>query len=342
MSYWQNKVVMITGVCGLIGAPLAKMLRDNGANVIGVDTDYPGCLRHYKLHSDQHVDILEFGGRYDLPPYINEEMPVHRLDITDRDMVRIAVARSNPDVIFHMAAVSHVEKSRSLGAVTIDVNVGGVLNVLEAARVQGARVIVPSSNHVYGHQDAAPTTEDAPLRQMDTYSVSKIMADYLSRAYAHNYQTDVVVVRNTNCYGPFDPHEDHIVPSTVFSLLRGNPPVIRSEGTVKKSFLYVDDVCRSYMIAAKYGQSGKAYNVADNQSYSAKDMVDMIRDIMPEGRSVPHVEVLCEQSDQSDEYLDSSRIRELGWEPHETLRSGLEKAIDGLRQLQTESVPSIP
>ena len=320
MSYWQNKVVMITGVCGLIGAPLAKMLRDDGANVIGVDTDYPGCLRHYHLHDGA--------------------MPVHRVDITARDMVRTAVARANPDVIFHMAAVSHVEKSRSLGAVTIDVNVGGVLNILEAARVQGARVIVPSSNHVYGPQDVTPTTEDSPLRQMDTYSVSKIMADYLSRAYAHNYQTDVVVIRNTNCYGPFDPHEDHIVPSTVFSLLRGTPPVIRSEGTVKKSFLYVDDVCRSYMIAAEHGQSGKAYNVADNQSYSAKDMVDMIRDIMLEGRSIPHVQVLCKQSDQSDEYLDSSLIRELGWEPQETLRSGLEKAIEGLRQLQKEGVLS--
>ena len=110
MSYWQNKVVMITGVCGLIGAPLAKKLRDDGANVIGVDTDYPGCLRHYDLHDGT--------------------MPVHRVDITDRDMVRIAVARANPSVIFHMAAVSHVEKSRSLGAMTIDVNVGGVLNIL--------------------------------------------------------------------------------------------------------------------------------------------------------------------------------------------------------------------
>ncbi len=302
--YWQRKRVLITGIAGLIGAPLAKMLLDQGAHVMGLDLEFPGCLKHYAA---------------------SDRISNYRVDITDRAEMRRAVEATYPDVIFHLAAISHVENSRAKKAVTFDVNVGGVLNVLEAANDR-TRVVVASSNHIYGAQETTPTPEDAPFRQLDTYSASKTMADYLARAYHHNYGKNVVVIRNTNCFGPHDPHTDHIVPSTILSVAKGEAPVIRSQGLVRKGFLYVDDVARAYMLLAEKGEAGEAYNVSSELSYSARDIVATILKVM--GSDMKFI-VQGQPNDQKDEFLDWSKARALGWEPKETLQSAIEKTVKG-------------
>jgi CDP-glucose 4,6-dehydratase len=204
LSFWKGKRVVVTGGSGLIGTPMFAKLADLG---------------------------ISWGCNLDIPEY----------DVLDYNDILGGVSRA--DVCIHLAAISHVEDSRSRRHNTFDVNVRGTYNVLEACLDAGVKsVVVASSNHVYGNQDVFPVPETAPLNQLDTYSASKIAADYIARAYGHNYGLPVAIIRNTNCFGPEDPHSDHLVPGTILSILRGGRPVLRSTGLTKKGYLYVEDV----------------------------------------------------------------------------------------------------
>lgn len=313
MTFWRAKRVLVTGCSGLIGAPMCKMLFEAGADVTGYDLDTEGILGDVGIHW---------------------QFPVIRGDILNAD--QISAAAQHKDIVIHLAAISHVECARAAKAQTFRTNVLGTLNVLEACRPDVQAVVVASSNHVYGQQRLdIRTLESAQLRQVDTYSVSKIMLDYLARAYSHNYGLPTAVMRNTNCYGPFDPHQDHIIPGSILSILAGRPPEIRSSGRIRKGYLYVDDVARAYLKVAEHtaesGQRGLAYNVASKETYSALELVKALYCVMPEAVALPMPVPAGQVNDQADEWLDTTLIESIGWTPQETLESGLLKTADGIR-----------
>lgn len=304
MTFWNGKRVLVTGATGLIGGHLCKRLLSEGSLPLGLDLAFPGTLGWHGISGN---------------------FPVTLGDIMNQACVDQAVKGS--DVIFHLAAQSNVERSRSNGYNCFLVNILGTLNVLEAARRHSVPCIVASSNHIYGHQAFARTPEDAPLNQLDTYSASKACADILTRSYAHNYGVLTAAVRNTNCYGPCDPHKDHLIPGAILAVLSGKAPVIKNPLT-RKSYLYVEDVAEAYLLIAQSIQersmSGLAFNVSDDTSYSATEVVDSIVAIMG-------TKVLIRQepkpTDQADEYLDNSQVRSLGWWPRHSLQMGLEKTV---------------
>ena len=311
-SFWQGRKVFVTGCSGLIGGPMCRMFLNEGAELVGYDLERIGTLPAHGIHGQFpviHGDIL----------YLS-------------DLVK---AMRGHEVVIHLAAVSGVEHARQLGAKAIEINTVGTLKALEAARQTGVQAtIVASSNHVYGRQlSPQPTGEDAPMNQLDTYSVSKICGDVLARAWAHNYGLNVAIIRNTNCYGPGDPHRDHIIPGTILSLLEGKAPVIRSNGVRRKAYLYVDDVAGAYLAVAKFiaqaqGSVPKAFNVS-TESISVLQLVEAIREVMG---SELQPEILNQPDDQSDEFLDSSLIRHFtGWEPQHSLEEGLTKTIAWFR-----------
>ena len=260
-----------------------------------------------------------------------------------------ALAGFAPDVVIHLAAQSGVESARDKPFETLTLNVMGTVNVLEACLQAGVKnILVASSNHVYGKQpdqilsyagfglhglqaldsqeEAFPQEDWNPLRQRDLYSVSKICADVITQAYAHNYGLNAVAVRNTNTYGPGDPHLDHIVPGTIASIMKGEKPVIRSAGTIKKSYLYLDDCADAYIFMSERCEelAGQAVNVTGCEPIDAYNLVQSIEIFMGKGHDV---EVLGEPNDQSDEYLDGSKLRNLGWKPQYSLNEGLEETI---------------
>tara|TARA_Y100000310_G_scaffold297734_1_gene331013 strand:+ start:224 stop:1147 length:924 start_codon:yes stop_codon:yes gene_type:complete len=302
------------------------MLLEQGADLTGHDLDDVGILKAYGLAGAFPMAVAD----------IREGRPLEE-------------ALQGQDVCIHLAAISGVEQSRARPYETYDVNVMGTVHVLEVAKalVPDAVVVVASSNHIYGRQTTYPVLESAPLNQRDTYSVSKIAADYIARSYAHNYGLSTVVVRNTNCFGPHDPHHDHLVPGTILSLLKGESPVIRGTGKTKKSYLYVDDVAEAYMAVAQWcaetRHKGEAFNVAD-EPISVLAMVRAITDIihpavLTKGAGFPmfrgSVEgtiILGEPNDQNDEMLDSGLIKRLvGWEPRTSLREGLSRTVEAFQ-----------
>jgi CDP-glucose 4,6-dehydratase len=320
MSFWKGKKVLVTGATGLIGGWLCKLLLEQGASVEGYDTEPLGTLRWHNLDG---------------------KFTVHDASIlSGTEMVPLAMweVMKGKDAVFHLAANSGVDSCTDNGYSAFRVNILGTMNVLEACRqTQGIKsVLVASSNHIYGEQLVRPTPETAPLNQLDTYSASKTCADYLGRAYAHNYGVPTVIARNTNCYGPCDPHVDHIIPSTILSLLRDERPVIRTDGQNRKSYIHVKDVARAYLMMSKWvaegGEHGKPFN-ASGPAYSVRVLVDHI--IRAYGtRTEPLVKNAAYGLQHED--LDSSELeRCTGWKPVVPLGEGLTETIRWFREWWT-------
>lgn len=310
-DFWEGKRVLVTGATGLIGGPLCKLLLERGALVTGYDLETVGTFPAHGLVG---------------------KVPVIQGSILNRSEMEEALRGEK--VCIHLAAISGVEEARRQGIQAWEVNVRGTWMLLDAcASTPGVEAFVgASSNHIYGEQGVKPTPEDAPFNQLDTYSATKAAMDILIRSYAHNYGLRTVVVRNTNCFGVGDPHTDHIIPGTILSVLRGEPPIIRSDGTRKKAYLYVNDVAEAYIAVAEwimgrgYSRPGTAFNVTGKESISVLDLVKTIIRVM--GSKVGYT-VLGEPNDQSDEALDDTAIQtRVGWRPKVSLEAGIAKTAD--------------
>ncbi len=261
--------------------------------------------------------------------------------VLDRDYLSKCI-KNDDDVVIHLAAQAGVEAARSQRYDSFYLNIVGTLNVLEACLEAGVKnVVVASSNHVYGQSGMRAqwtdgmtfnaqfenTNEDSPLKQLDAYSAGKICADYLTRSYAHNYGLNAVAVRVTNTYGPADPHSDHIIPSTILSLLRGERPVLWTHGLTKKSYLYGEDCADAFIAIAENCEKlkGQAVNVVGSEPISALDLSLMLC-AMVDRKLEPVVE--GKPSDQHSEYLDGSKMKALGWEPKFSLEQGLRETVE--------------
>ena len=314
MTFWSNRRVLVTGCSGLIGGYMVKTLLERNSDVVGFDRTSGGVLAEHGIFGQFPIavgSILEDAGR------LEESM-------------------TEADIVIHLAADSGVESSRLGGKDAFEANVLGTLNVLEAATRKGVgSVVIASSNHVYGEQEQHPTPETAQLNQLDTYSASKICADYIARAYAHNYGTPTAIVRNTNCYGPIDPHYDHIIPATIMSLINGEGPVIKGTGDTVKSYIHVQDTVDAYLAVAAWvmleERIGEVFNVADPDSRrSVSQIVSEISSIMDAHHEA---EILHKQNDQNDEHLSIEKIKaEIGWGPRYTLSGGLLETAEYLKR----------
>ena len=300
-EFWEGKYALITGSKGFMATWLERKLIEAGAST-------------WELDAQEGDDI--------------------------RDYRAMCEAMEGLDVVFHLAAISGVEASRSMGMEAIDINVRGTYTVLEAARQQEKPpiVLVATSNHVYGKQDSLPANEDAPLRQLDTYSASKVCADVLTRAYYHNYGLPTAAVRNTNCFGPHDPHSDHIIPATIDAILRGETPVIKGMGYTKKSYMHVEDTIAAYMRIAELvvEHPGQAWNVADEPVKVVK-LVSLVCSVMGWDGGVL---IKNQPDDQSDEYLDCSKLRDFGWEPKWAFEDAIRDTVEWMKANRHAEVAS--
>lgn len=297
-DFWRGRQVLCTGSEGLIGRPLCRMLYERGAIPIRYDKEVG-------------LDILTF---HDFLRYM-QNYP--------------------PSIVIHLAALSNVGQCRPIPHETFRVLALGTVNVLEACRLHPVDALVTaSSNHVYGQQVASkmPTGEDAQLNHLDAYSVSKICADYMARSYGKVYGLPVSIIRNTNCFGPDDPHDDHIVPSTISALLRGDSIQLRSDGKTRKGYLYVDDVAEAYLDVAQWTTEnrscGEAFNVT-GETLPTLELVERIAQVM--GVKAKIKMGTADPLDY-DEQLDDSKIRVVvGWRPRHSLDDALRLTVEGFK-----------
>lgn len=266
---------------------------------------------------------------------IEERCTVALADLADYDALIRVLNEHDIGEVFHLGAQTVVGIANRSPLGTWEANVRGTWCLLEACRTLGGvqRVVVASSDKAYGSNEELPYREELALKPVYPYDVSKAAADMIARSYASTYGMRVAVTRLANVYGPGDLNWSRIVPDTARALARGERPVIRSDGTPERDYLYVEDAVDAYLaVAASLDRpelSGRAWNAGWGVPVPVLELVRTLIDVSgvpvePDirGDDTPAGEI-------SRQYLDSTAIREeLGWEPRWELERGLRAAWD--------------
>ena len=293
----------------MVGSNLCRRLLDKGARVVGLiaDDDPTSEL----ARSGTLSQIVVMSGR------------LERYDDVER-----AINNTEVDTVIHLGAQPIVGVAARAPRHTFETNIQGTWNVLEACRLIGSRVhrvVVASSDKAYGAQPTLPYVEDMPLAGVQPYEVSKSCTDLIALSYAKTYGLPVAVARCGNIYGPGDLNWNRIVPGTMRSLIRGEQPVIRSDGSLIRDYLHVDDVTDAYLtLAACAGEfAGEAFNFSDESPMSVLEIYAAMCDAA--GMPDEEPSILGEASDEIPaQYLDASKARDLlGWVPTISLADGL-------------------
>jgi CDP-glucose 4,6-dehydratase len=313
-AFWRDRPVFVTGATGLVGAWLTRSLVEAGADVVCFVRDWVPQSELVRSHSIDQVKVV-------------------RGDICDRDALERAISEYEADTVIHLAAQTIVGIANRNPVSTFESNIRGTWNLLEACRrsPRVKSIVVASSDKAYGDQDALPYSEDAPLQGRHPYDVSKSCADLLAQTYAHTYGLPVAVTRCGNFYGGGDLNWNRIVPGTIRSVLRGERPVIRSDGHFVRDYFYVEDGAAAYMLLAERLHrrpelGGQAFNFSIESEVTVLDLVNRILRAMGSGlRPVLLNEVSNEIRRQ---FLSAAHARTtLGWAPLFTLDAGLERTI---------------
>ena len=269
---------------------------------------------------------------------IRGEVEVVEADL--RDAAGVAAAVAGCDAVFHLAAQTIVGVAREAPRETLETNVLGAWNVFEACREAGVgRVVFASSDKAYGASPELPYREDFPLRAANAYDASKAAADVIARSYAQAYGLPLAVTRFANIYGGGDLNFSRLVPETVAAVLDGRPPLIRSDGSPERDFLFVDDAVAAYLaIAAALdgageGARGEAFNAGGERPHPVREVVDLIAELAGSGVAPEYRGSGTPSGEIDRQYVDSTKLRDLtGWAPRVGLRDGFVRTLRWYRE----------
>jgi CDP-glucose 4,6-dehydratase len=318
---WRDRRVFVTGGTGLLGGWLVQALLERGAHVVGLVRD---SVPRSRLVSERVIDRID----------------VVWGDVTDYYCLERALAEYEIERVFHLAAQAIVGIANRWPLSTFETNVRGTWNMLEASRRQPTvrSVVVASSDKAYGDQERLPYEETAPLQGRHPYDVSKSAADLIAQSYWTSFGLRVAITRCGNLFGGGDLNWNRLVPGTIRSVLRGSPPVIRSNGRMIRDYVYVEDAVDAYLAVAEAlvdndVVAGQAVNVSYGEPQSVIELVTRILGRM--GRPDLSPTILDEASNEIvDQYLDATRARKLlGWSPRVALDEGLTRTIAWYRNL---------
>jgi CDP-glucose 4,6-dehydratase len=319
-SFWKDRSVLVTGGTGFLGSCLVSRLLDARANVV--------CLVRDWVPQSELIRTRKI-----------EQVTTIRGDVTDRDVIERALGEYEVEVVFHLAAQAIVGIANRNPLSTFSTNIGGTWNVLESCRraPHVKSIVVASSDKAYGDQERLPYDEAMPLQGRHPYDVSKSCADMIAQTYAASYNLPVAITRCGNFYGGGDLNWNRVVPGTIRSILRGNQPVIRSDGKFVRDYFYIEDGAAAYMLLAERLASypvlrGQAFNFSNESQINVLELVERILHKM---NSSLRPEILNQASNEiSHQYLSAERARTvLNWGPQFTLDSGLDRTIAWYRQL---------
>ncbi len=306
---------LVTGGRGFGGSWLVKGLLDAGAEVTSLDRE---------AATPTGLDLLGIAPDTE---DVNGEL-------RDGGLIRSLLSERSIDTVFHLAAQAIVGDANASPVPTFEANIEGTWVLLEACRDGGiGRVVVASSDKAYGPHERLPYTEESALQPVFPYDVSKAATDLIARSYWHTYGLPVAVTRFANLYGGGDRNFSRLIPETVTAVLDGRPPVIRSDGSPERDFLYVEDAAAAYLAVANAlvsdGIAGEAFNAGWGRPHAVRDVVDLICELGP-GDVKPDYRGTGNPSGEIDrQYLDSAKIRErIGWEPRVELREGLSRTLE--------------
>ncbi|HEC23850.1 MAG TPA: NAD-dependent epimerase/dehydratase family protein [Chloroflexi bacterium] len=313
-AFWRDRPTLVTGCTGILGSWLTEALVELGADVVGLVRDWV-----------PQSELIRSG--------TIERIKTVRGDVTDAETMNRLFSEYEIDTCFHLAAQTIVGIANRMPAPTFETNIKGTWTVLEAARLwpETGRVIVASSDKAYGEHETLPYDESAPLQGRHPYDVSKSCADLIAMSYARTYDLPVAITRCGNMYGGGDLNWNRIVPGTMRSVLRGERPIIRSDGSPRRDYIFVLDIVDGYLRLAEAmidgALTGEAFNFGLDQPLSALEMVQHIIALSPYPDLEPIIEGKAKNEIQ-DQYLSSAKARRvLGWQASHTLEEGLSKTM---------------
>jgi CDP-glucose 4,6-dehydratase len=324
---------LVTGGHGFAASWLVKALLERGDRVRVLDRPDPRVTDV----GTPRPSALELHG-------VLDEVELFEADLRDAEGISQVV--EGVDAVFHLAAQTIVGNAQASPRETFETNVLGTWNVLEACREQGVgRVVFASSDKAYGESDELPYLEDFPLRAAHTYDASKAAADILARSYWHSYEVPVAVTRFANLYGGGDLNFSRLIPEAVSAVLDGRRPVIRSDGTPQRDFLYVEDAARAYLAITEAlddgAARGEAFNAGGGEPHAVADVLRLIAeiagaDLEPDIRGSGNPEGEIDR-----QYVDSGKLREMtGWKPEVDLPEGLRRTIEWYREHPEARAPA--
>lgn len=322
--------MLVTGGYGLLGSWLVGRLLAAGARVVLLKRD------------DVRVSALGLAGH-------EADCDVVRGDLLDPGLLERVVGEYAVRTAFHLAAQTIVGTANRSPVPTFEANVRGTWLLLEACRLAGVEeVVVAASDKAYGVHETLPYREDFALQPRYPYDASKAAADLIARSYFHTYGLPVATTRFANLYGGGDLNVSRLVPEAVTAALAGRRPVIRSDGTPERDFLYVEDAVEAYLAiwaaVADGSGAGEAFNAGGGRPHSVREVVELVcaaagRDVEPDirGTGTPAGEI-------DRQYVDSGKLHALtGWAPRVDLEEGLRRTVAWYREhavaLHAGSVP---
>jgi CDP-glucose 4,6-dehydratase len=326
-DFWRDRPTFVTGATGFLGGWLVRELVARGAAIV--------CL------------VRDWVGRCELlGPAASQRVTLVRGDVRSQALIERVLGEYEIDTVFHLAAQAVVGIASRNPPSTLDTNIRGTWSVLEACRrsPQVRQIVVASSDKAYGAHDTLPYHEHMPLQGRYPYDVSKSCADLIAQSYVATYALPVIISRCANLYGGGDLNWNRLVPGTIRSALRGERPVVRSDGQRLRDYLYVEDAVSAYVLlaetlAAGRVQPGMAFNFGHREPIAVLAFVERILatcgrpDLVPDIRGDATQEI-------PDQYLDPQQAAAiLGWEATYSHEEGLTRTLDWYQNFLADLLP---
>jgi CDP-glucose 4,6-dehydratase len=323
-EFWLDRPVFVTGATGLVGSWLVKRLLEQGADVICLVRDW---VPQSELARTGMIDRVKSV----------------RGDVRDQKLLERILGEFEIDTVIHLAAQTIVTIANRNPVSTFETNIGGTWAMLEACRrsPKVKQIVVASSDKAYGDQEVLPYDEDMPLQGLHPYDVSKSCADLIAQTYGVTYDLPVVISRCGNFYGGGDLNWNRIIPVTIRSVLRGQRPIIRSDGEYIRDYFYVEDGAAAYTLlaeklAAMPELRGTAFNFSNEIQVTVLQVVEKVLKLM--GSSL-EPDVKGEASNEiRHQYLSAKRAHSiLGWEPMFNIDEGLNRTLNWYKSFLSET-----
>ena len=317
-EFFRRSPILVTGATGLLGSHLSLALVEMGASCVSLVRDRPPRSPFFLWELEDRTTVV-------------------RGDVRDGKLLQRILTEYEIEVVFHLAAQTIVGHARENPEETIATNVLGTAALLEAVRVAGRsiRVVLASSDKAYGVHPTLPYTEDMPLIPVHPYDVSKAAAEMVGRSFALTYGMPVATTRCGNLYGAGDLNWNRLIPGTIRSVLRGERPIVRSNGTLVRDYLYVKDAVVGYLnLAFALGDPdlwGEAFNFSNEDP---RDVLSVVSEILAlERRDDLRPEILGGAADEIPaQHLSARKARErLGFAARLSLTEGLRETVDWYR-----------
>jgi CDP-glucose 4,6-dehydratase len=320
VAFWRDRPTLVTGATGLVGSWLVKRLRAAQCAVHCLVRDWVPCS-----------EIVRSGAL--------DQVTVVRGDVRDQALLERVLGEFEIDTVIHLAAQTIVGIANRNPISTFETNIQATWGLLEACRrsPKVKQIILASSDKAYGDQETLPYDEATPLQGRHPYDVSKSCADLIAQAYATTYGSPVAITRCGNFYGGGDLNWNRIIPGTIRSLLRGQRPVIRSDGNFVRDYFYVEDGAAAYMhlaeqLAARPNElRGQAFNFSNEKPVTVTQVVAEVcrivgSNLAPDIRDEANHEI-------RKQFLSAAKARKmLKWQPLFSLHEGLAATVRWYRE----------